>query len=137
MKEKEVKKVDFHVTKPTTLNSKFYGPGARSMDAAIAAELYRLKCGIYVNKKDIPEVKESGVEVPLENPRIAAQGEIIDGAQLGSTELPEDFPSRDKLIEAGFETIESLQTKDAEAKLGQIDGLPKAEIKKIGLALSK
>lgn len=53
------------------------------------------------------------------------------------TFLPEDFPERDKLIAAGLDTVEKLKAKDAADKIGAVEGISKAGLTKIGLAIDK
>lgn len=54
-----------------------------------------------------------------------------------ATDLPEGFPSRDLLIENGFDSVEKLRVKGVERELEHIKGIGKAAITKIGVALSE
>src|SRR5690606_25545082 len=95
-------------------------PGIADLDDKTAASLITQGRAASVSAA---EVKEAEKEAPKTS---AATGE-----------LPEDFPERERLVEAGFDTLESLREEGAEEEILEIDGIGKGTLKKIQKALEE
>lgn len=82
--------------------------------------------------------------VPLENPglrvdlRQAEENATANdgGAESAGTDLPERFPSRQLLIQNGFDTVEKVKAATKE-QLAAIEGIGEASVQRIGVAASK
>lgn len=118
--------VPFVITKNSVIDSFGYGYGKGSilLDEKTAA-FFESKGAGYRENDDRPKVKAAPVTTENTAPKELR-------------ELPEDFPGREKLIEAGFNTIEDLlKAEDLPKQLEAIDGIGLATVKKIGLELSE
>ena len=132
--------VDFTVTKPMVVGNKFKGPGSRLMDPEVAKEIFKAKCGHYGSRKDQPELPEQRPDnEPFETtPRAdlaGAAAAMLDAGKNVKTALPEDFPHKKQLEDAGYVSLEQLKEPGVEEKLKEIEGIGPAALKKIGLAL--
>lgn len=90
-----------------------FAPGEREVDNATAKRL-------------ISRGKAVAVAVSPLVERLAAQG---------SSDIPEDFPERDRLISAGITSI--AQLKDTELDLSDIEGIGPAKRAKIEAAITE
>lgn len=134
------KKFAFTVSRPTTWNNRFYGPAKRELDRETCEALIRQGAGAYDNPEDDTEKVDVYTPPPpasTGNARLAAVAAGLDQQPSSQRALPESFPAKDKLEEAGFHTIESLQVEGIEDKLAEIEGIGKGTITKIGLALNE
>jgi hypothetical protein len=125
-KEVVMAKVTFVVTKrfidgPT---GQQFGPGKWRVNSEMATRLEQSGRG-YLESIGYPRITKESPPETLQKVTKVIQG------------LPEDFPGRDKLIEAGFKTIESLQVENIEKQLSEIPGIGKVTLTKIGLRLAE
>ncbi len=122
--------------------SQLRAPGEIEVDEKTAARLVKAGRAHIIGREqkpgDVDRVPKPVVTPAGANPRIDAQSELGNQApsEPGETPLPEDFPKRDQLIAAGFDTIEKLKGPDVREKLLAIEGLGEASVTKIGLAVS-
>lgn len=116
---------------------KLYGPGEWQVEPHVAHRLVENGKAKYVDGKTAPAPAKAATEpsAPTTNPRIP-ETEDEGKAEAPDTPLPDDFPSRDILVEAGYGTVESLKDPDVKDKLAEVKGLGPASITKIGLAIS-
>lgn len=77
--------------------------------------------------------ESNGEDAPTEDEEAEEETE----AESAGTELPEDFPGRDKLIEAGLDTIEKVTEFKIENDLTELDGIGSATADKISDQLVK
>lgn len=133
-------KVEFEVTKPVVIpGNRFKGPGKRMMDPADAEFIHNVGCGRYVNSKDEPAPVAQEPEGLLGG-RVNLDEEarkLAESSKKVKQALPEDFPNRKQLEDAGYVTVEDLQVEGIEDKLKEIQGIGPAALKKIGLALNE
>lgn len=122
------------------LGGQLYGPGEWDVAPVVAHRLVANgRATLVPGPGEKPQVKTaplSGLQggTPATNPRIPP---VKEPEAPTATTLPENFPSRKVLAEAGFDTFESLQGPDIKEELGKVQGLTPAAITKIGLAVSK
>lgn len=116
---------------------RLYAPGEWDVYPDVAARLVEQGKAKFVNTAEAPALDKAKAanELPVTNPRIPETKDEGTG-ETEPTPLPENFPSRDILIEAGFGTVESLKDPDVKEKLAAVKGLGPASITKIGLAIS-
>lgn len=138
MPPQETKKIDVRISSRFTHLRRLYSPGVWPVDEKTAAELVAQGRAKYANAPKAQAPAKGGKTedgAPPKNPRISETGE--KGDEVIPTPLPEDFPSREALAKAGFETVESLKTETVKEDLEKVEGLTPADITKIGLAISK
>lgn len=80
--------------------------------------------------------KVESVEGDFE-PTVKEEPKVNEPKTVQPLELPEDFPFREKLIESGFSTIESLKKNGVEKELLEIKGFGQSTVTKIGIELAK
>lgn len=114
---------------------RLYGPGEWDVDPAVSMRLIASgKATLVGAKAATPATKPTGDKAPPANPRIPPAPpteEVVD------TQLPDDFPLKEALVAAGFDTVEKLKAPDVKDALGEVKELTPADITKIGLAISK
>ena len=165
MAEAPIKNIKIHITSRfiDSRSSRSYAPGVWDVDMATARRLHTQGKGRVMDKKlaaqldaavvasggTVAEIADEGIKTePDKTPTGSQTSE--EGGQGGSQEpqdplenvdpnatvLPEGFPERDKLIEAGFPTVQSLREKGADNELSKRD-FSKAQLNKIGMALNE
>lgn len=105
-------------------NSFMYAPGERELDYKTAVRFRDEGKGNFVDKSDAPDDEVEETE------------ETEDTGTEGATEIPEDFPKREVLIENGYDTMEKIRNATSEDLL-EIEGIGEATLNTIGNAVSE
>ena len=110
--------------------------GQKAENAKLVAELSAKQT--VIDDLTLELKKVGGQEALTEELKAMLEARDAELAELksgGATPLPSSFPERDRLVEAGFVTIQSVQTAD-DAQLDAIEGIGEATIKKIRESLT-
>lgn len=132
----EQTKIEVRIFKRFTHGRKLYAPGIWEVDQATANSLVKAGKASLVKAPAKAETKPTTpTKAPDKNPRVPEPK--APEVSTEPTPLPEDFPSREILAEAGFDSVESLKAPGVKEALESIEGLTPAEVTKIGFAISK
>lgn len=112
------------------------GAGERDVDRATAQRWIADGKAVAVDEESEAVSEEISSGRPKQIPGQGSDNDPKDPP--AETPLPKNFPSRDKLAAAGFETVESIRAMTGPDELGaKVPGLNKSEITRIGLAVSQ
>lgn len=115
-------------------SGKLYGTGKWDLPDHLANK--------FINqRKAIPydEFMSNLAQVQASNPAavVLGGGDGPFPSPSDSSDLPEGFPEREKLIAAGLGTIEELAKPEARDKIAAIKGVGPTRVSQIGIALSE
>ena len=132
MKNKE-EKVEFEITARSFVDGETgrgYGAGRWTLPKSTAEKFEAQGKGRFPGRP-------KAVQKPKDEDPLKGLGMAKEPAKLERAEqpLPEDFPERETLVEAGFGTVESLGVEGIREKLAKVQGLGPAKLNKIGVAL--
>ncbi len=111
-----------------------YGKGLRDLSTPLAEKFLKEKKAVLPGR--VPREEQTGRPkvILVENQEGGDDSGLNDATE---SDLPEDFPEREKLIANGLGTIALLSVSDAREKIEAIKGIGPVRVSDIGIALSE
>jgi hypothetical protein len=135
---------------------RLFGPGEWNVSNKIAASIIRRGYGVSLegNQPTEQPVKTTSPAGPAEDTSSVTTEPVVEGTPppkepehptqpmspieaATHSDIPADFPERDKLIAAGITTVAQLKEEGVKDRIDAIAGIGPATITKIGLAITE